>query len=56
MDNTLNMMSPQFLSSMIISFVMAVAFILWQRHEYIENRKAIARLKRFFSKKEDYST
>lgn len=49
-------MSPQFLSSMIISFVMAVAFILWQRHEYIENRKAIARLKRFFSKKEDYST
>lgn len=56
MDNTLNMMSPQFLSSMIISFVMAVAFILWQRHEYIENRKAITRLKRFFSKKEDYST
>lgn len=49
-------MSPQFLSSMIISFVMAVAFILWQRHEYIENRKAITRLKRFFSKKEDYST
>lgn len=49
-------MSPQFLSSLIISFVMTVVFILWQRHEYIENRKAIARLKRFFSKKEEYST
>ena len=56
MDNTLNMLSPQFLLSLIVSFVMAVIFIQWQLHEYIENKNAIARLKRFFSKKEDYST
>lgn len=51
MDNTLNMLSPQFLLSLIVSFVMAVIFIQWQLHEYIENKNAIARLKRFFQRK-----
>lgn len=56
MDNTLNMMSSQFLISLIVSFVMAVGFILWQKRVYNENKQAIARLKRFFSKKEAFST
>ena len=56
MDSTLNMMSSQFLISLIVSFVMAVGFILWQKRVYNENKRAIARLKRFFSKKEAFST
>ena len=56
MDSTLNMLSPQFLISLIVSFVMAVVFILWQQRVYNENKRAIARLKRFFSKRETYST
>ena len=56
MDCTLNMMSSQFLISLIVSFVMAVGFILWQKRVYNENKRAIARLKRFFSKKEAFST
>lgn len=56
MDNTLNMMSSQFIISLIVSFVMAVGFILWQKRVYNENKRAIARLKRFFSKKEAFST
>lgn len=56
MDNTLNMMSSQFIISLIVSFVMAVGFILWQKRVYNENKQAIARLKRFFSKKEAFST
>lgn len=35
---------------------MAVGFILWQKRVYNENKRAIARLKRFFSKKEAFST
>lgn len=50
------MMSSQFLISLIVSFVMAVGFILWQKRVYNENKRAIARLKRFFSKKEAFST
>ena len=49
-------MSSQFLISLIVSFVMAVGFILWQKRVYNENKRAIARLKRFFSKKEAFST
>lgn len=49
-------MSSQFLISLIVSFVMAVGFILWQQRVYNENKQAIARLKRFFSKKEAFST
>lgn len=49
-------MSSQFLISLIVSFVMAVGFILWQKGVYNENKRAIARLKRFFSKKEAFST
>ena len=56
MDSTLNMMSSQFLISLIVSFVMAVGFILWQKRVYNENKRAITRLKRFFSKKEAFST
>lgn len=56
MDSTLNMMSSQFLISLIVSFVMAAGFILWQKRVYNENKRAIARLKRFFSKKEAFST
>lgn len=56
MDSTLNMMSSQFLISLIVSFVMAFGFILWQKRVYNENKRAIARLKRFFSKKEAFST
>lgn len=56
MDSTLNMMSSQFLISLIVSFVMAVGFILWQQRVYNENKRAIARLKRFFSRKETFST
>ena len=56
MDSTLNMMSSQFLISLIVSFVMPVGFILWQKRVYNENKRAIARLKRFFSKKEAFST
>ena len=49
-------MSSQFLISLIVSFVMAVGFILWQKRVYNENKRAIARLKCFFSKKEAFST
>lgn len=49
-------MSSQFLISLIVSFVMAVGFILWQKRVYNENKRAIARLKHFFSKKEAFST
>lgn len=49
-------MSSQFLISLIVSFVMAAGFILWQKRVYNENKRAIARLKRFFSKKEAFST
>lgn len=49
-------MSSQFLIFLIVSFVMAVGFILWQKRVYNENKRAIARLKRFFSKKEAFST
>ena len=49
-------MSSQFLISLIVSFVMAVGFILWQKRVYNENKRAITRLKRFFSKKEAFST
>lgn len=49
-------MSSQFLISLIVSFVMAVGFILWQKRVYNENKRAIAKLKRFFSKKEAFST
>jgi ABC-type transporter Mla subunit MlaD len=47
---------PQILLSAVVSIVMSVLFIRWQYREYTANVNAIGRLKRFFSKKEDYST
>ena len=48
-------LQPQFIFSMVISIIMATAFILWQRKEYKANIRGIGNLSRFFSKKENYS-
>lgn len=54
--DTANIWSPQFIISLGISFVMSFGFIWWQWYVYKDNRKAIFRLSRFFSKREAYST
>ena len=48
--------TTQFVLSLDISIVLAVLFIAWQQIVYWENKKAIGKLARFFSKKEAYST
>ena len=46
----------QLLISLVVSFCMAFWFIRKQTKEYKLNMKAIGRLEKFFSKKENYST
>ena len=55
MDTT-NIWSLQFIGSCGISLIMSLSFILWQWHVYKQNKEAIFRLSRFFSKREAYST
>lgn len=50
------MLTPQFVFSGIISFIMSVGFILWQRKEYVRNKRAINQMARFFDKNEDYAS
>ena len=50
------LLTPQFIISIIISVVMAVGFICWQAKEYQNNLKGIGNLARFFSKKQKYDT
>lgn len=56
MEGTLNILSWQFISSVLISAVMSFLFIRWQLRVYYENISAIKNLAHFFSKKEKYST
>lgn len=39
-----------------ISLIVTIGFVLWQIYEFNQNRIAIKKLKRFFKKKEAYST
>lgn len=49
MDVT-NTMSAQFVGSLLISVIMAFAFMYWQWHEFQSNIRALKKLGGFFSK------
>ena len=55
MDVT-NTMSAQFVGSLLISVIMAFAFMYWQWHEFQSNIRALKKLGRFFSKNDEYAT
>lgn len=56
MDVINTILTPQFITSVIISVMMTVGFIRWQWKEYSKNAKAINKMARFFAKKEDYAS
>ncbi len=55
MDVT-NTMSAQFVGSLLISVIMAFAFMYWQWHEFQSNIRALKKLGGFFSKNDEYAT
>lgn len=55
MDVT-NTMSAQFVGSLLISVIMAFAFMYWQWHEFQSNIRALKKLGSFFSKNDEYAT
>lgn len=55
MDVT-NTMSAQFVGSLLISVIMAFAFMYWQWHEFQSNIRALKKLDSFFSKNDEYAT
>lgn len=56
MDVIDTILTPQFITSVIVSVMMTVGFIRWQWKEYAKNAKAINKMARFFAKSEDYAS
>lgn len=54
--DVINTMSAQFIGSLLISAIMAFAFMYWQWQEFQSNISALKKLGSFFSKNDEYAT
>ena len=54
--DVINTMSAQFIGSLLISVIMAFAFMYWQWQEFQTNISALKKLGSFFSKNDEYAT
>lgn len=54
--DVINTMSAQFIGSLLISAIMAFAFMYWQWQEFQTNISALKKLGSFFSKNDEYAT